>query len=129
MIKGLSSRADSNLIGFIRYSISSGAITIEEVHKWVYYMIKKHDQLPPYMYYLMEVSNMADFEKTVGFPSYADLTNDESKALNGLSYVRGISKEDGEFNISKKAALNALKRNPQVIERFKETFPFIDLPE
>lgn len=105
------------------------AVTIKEAQEWVYYMIKKHDNLPPYFYYLMEALDIRGFEEAIGFRPYYKLTNDEYKAIMGLSYVRGISTEDGRFNISKKAALNAFKRNPQVIERFKEVFPFIDLPE
>lgn len=128
MIKGISSINDSALIGFVLNCLGS-AITIEEAHEWVYYMIKKHDNLPPYFYYLMETPDVRRFEEAIGFPAYPKLTSDEYSALMGLSYVRGISREDGEFNISKKAALNALKRNPQVIERFKEIFPLIDLPQ
>lgn len=128
MIKGISSVNDSALIGFVLNCLGS-AITIEEAHEWVYYMIKKYDNLPPYFYYLMEASDVRRFREAIGFPAYPKLTSDEHNALLGLSYVRGIAKEDGKFNISKKEALNALKRNPQVIERFKETFPFIDLPQ
>ncbi|HBN22459.1 MAG TPA: hypothetical protein DD412_04405 [Holosporales bacterium] len=128
MIKGTKNINGPFQLGFVVICIGS-IITIEEAHEWVYYMIKKHDDLPPYFYYLMEASDVRRFREAIGFRPYYELKDDEHNALLGLSYIRGISKEDGEFNISKKAALNALKRNPQVIERFKEVFPFIDLPE
>jgi len=128
MINGISNTNDSFLIGYVETCIGS-AITIEEAHNWVYHMIEKYDDLPPYMYYLMEAEDRVEFSESIGFPSYPSLENDEYKALIGLSYVRKLTAEDGVFNISKKAAINALKRNPQVVERFKETFPFIELPD
>ncbi len=124
MIKGISGREDSFLIGFILECL--GTITIKEAHQWIYNLIKDHDDLPPYMYCLLDAENERDFKETIGFDAYADTTEKEMDALIGISYKRGLSTQDGDFNISKKKALKALADSPQLEKRFRETFPFIE---
>ncbi len=45
-------------------------------------------------------------------------------AIAGISYIRGLPRDfDG---VSRKTALAALQRHPEVAERFREVFPFIE---
>lgn len=54
MIKGISGREDSFLIGFIVNSLALNAIKYTEAHLWIYSLIKDHDNLPPYIYCLLD---------------------------------------------------------------------------
>lgn len=126
MIKGISGREDSFLIGFVSKSQALCAITMDEAHQWIYSLIKDHDDLPPYMYCLLDAKDTIEFRGTIGFSVFADTTEKERNALIGISYKRGLSIEDGDWNISRKKALKALAESPQLEKRFRETFPFIE---
>ena len=126
MIKGISCREDSFLIGFVSYSQSLCAMTMEETHKWIYNLIKKYDDLPSYMYCLPDAQTNKEFDEIIGFSASPNVTEKEVNALIGISYKRGLSTEETEWNISKKSALKALEESPQLEKRFRETFPFIE---
>jgi len=127
MISGLI-QGDSHFIGFVDSCFSVGAITIQEMCDWVYYMIEQCDDLPPYMYYLMDAKCCSSLHEIIGFRTNSGLNSKEIHSLIALSYCR-FPEEEWDSNIPKGFAIGALKRNPQVVERFKETFPFIELPD
>lgn len=124
MIKGISGREDSFLIGFVKKSQALRAITMEEAYQWVYSLIKDHDDLPPYMYCLLDAKTNKEFDDIIGFSASAKTTKKEFDALRGISFLRG-NRVDEEV-ISKKKALKALADSPQLEKRFRETFPFIE---
>ncbi|MEN8237476.1 MAG: enterotoxin A family protein [Pseudomonadota bacterium] len=122
MVDGLE-RNDDYLIGFVSEALISGAINIREAHQWIYNLISKYDNLPTYIYDLPEANNWKEFDKIIGFHAY-NTSETEFDALSGIAFVRGnITDEEA---ISKKKALKALKGNPQLEKRFRETFPFIE---
>jgi hypothetical protein len=124
-------REDSKKIAFVSASLLEQAINIQEAHKWVYCMIEKYDELPTYMYFLMEADNWASFRKIIDFNiSLKSKNTDEIyKSLAAIGYNRGLALDEEDKIISKRAAFNALKRNPEIIQYFQEVFPFIELPE
>lgn len=124
MIKGISNREDSFLIGFVSYAQGLHAITMEEAHQWVYSLMKNHDDLPPYMYCLLDAETNKEFDEVIGFEASPNITEKEFDALRGISFLRNIRLD--EEAISRKKALKALEESPQLVERFRETFPFID---
>lgn len=123
MIKGISGREDSFLIGFVSYAQGLGAITMEEAYQWIYSLIKDHDDLPPYMYCLLDAKDNKEFDEIIGFSAFSDTTEKEFDALRGISFLRG-NRVDEEA-ISRRKALKALAESPQLEKRFRETFPFI----
>lgn len=127
MIKGISNREDSFLIGFVVSSLGLGAITLDEAYQWIYSLMKDHDDLPPYMYCLLDAKNDSDFRSIINFPISPQTTEKEFMALIGISYYRGFISESDGLNITKKKALKALEESPQLLQRFRETFPFIDI--
>jgi len=124
MTKGISGREDSFLIGFVRYATCSGAITLDEMKKWVYNLLKENDDLPTYFFDLLEIEHSSDFYKVIDFPIDTGMTEKEGDALRGISFLRGNRKN--EEAISRKKALKALAESPQLERRFRETFPFIE---
>ena len=126
MIRGISGRDDSFLIGFVRYATCSHAITLDEMKTWIYTLLKQHDDLPTYFFDILEIEHSSDFYKIIEFPVDTGMTEKEGDALFGIAWKRGNLAPDADLNISRKKALKALAESPQLEKRFRETFPFIE---
>lgn len=110
-----------------------GAITNEEFKEWIYLVIEHVDEMPGYLFDILDCKETDGFKlsvyKMIGFtPSY-ELTDDESTSLTGIAVKRGLTDlkwEDDPIN-SLEEAKRVMSDNPHVEKRFRETFPFIDL--
>ena len=126
-MKGLS-REDSSLIGFAVDCRGASAISFEEFIEWCFYMINQYDNLPTYMYYLVDCKNLSEVRETIGFNVSPKMSEKESEAIWGIAAKRGVDIEDiYEGIITKKKALKRLEQYPHIEKRFRETFPFIKL--
>lgn len=126
-MKGLS-RENPSLIGFVVDCRASSAITFEEFIEWCFYMIKQYDDLPTYMYYLVDCKNLSEVREVIGFNVFPDINEKESEAVWGIAAKRGVDIEERyERMITRKKALKRLEQYPHIEKRFRETFPFIDL--
>ncbi len=119
-------------LAFVRVARYSGAVLYHEVIEWGYAQIKKYDNLPTFIFELVECDENQDmFSQISVFHSKhlrANLTNREHRALYGIAYKRGFySKENPCELCTEKTALKNLENNPHILERFKEIFPFIKL--
>jgi hypothetical protein len=88
--------------------------------------------LPTFFYDLLDTKQLSDFEaivdKRIPEELKATFTNSEWRALVGIAYKRGLYSKDNPCDIcTEKTALNNLEENPHILERFKQTFPFINL--
>lgn len=123
-------KEDSYDLGFADACQLSAAISPEEFVKWVYWVIENSDQdLPSYFFDLDSLSNSAGaLYDAIGFVPSPELSDSEEKAIDGIAYKRGAYDPlpDYDVHISKEDALNALADNPQIEERFRNTFPFIE---
>lgn len=120
---------DSEDLAFSLNCLFSQAININEFKLWLDIVLREVniEHLPDYFF------NLVDFDKplfhivnTIGFVPHGKLSEKEENALIGIAYLRDIDVYDSP--VSKEYALEALKKNPQVLEEFKRFFPFIDLP-
>lgn len=111
-----------------------GAVSRDELVDWVYLVIEQTDpaELPGHMFDLLDA--LADTRPDRAFqtaamlpfnPSDPSLRDKALDALTGIAHVRGEGPTD---TISRAGALAALKAQPWVMRRFREQFPFIDLP-
>lgn len=125
MLDGLT-KEDHDVIGFIIDALFSNAINKEELREWAMGIIRDNDvtDIPDYIF------DLADFDeagfhiyKVIGFVCDWKCTKSQSQALYGIALKRG--KDLGE-ECTPKAALKALEKHPEVEQRFRETFPFID---
>lgn len=111
-----------------------GAVSRDELVDWVYRVIELTDpaDLPSHMFDLLDAladtrpDRIYQTPKMLPFnPSDPDLRAKALDALAGIAHVRGEGPTD---TISRAGALAALKAQTWVMRRFREQFPFIDLP-
>ena len=69
---------------------------------------------------------IANIDNIVGFVSSYSLSKSKKDALTGIAFLRGIDVYDPP--ISKEKALKALKKHPEIYQRFQHFFPFVELP-
>ncbi|OOF47807.1 hypothetical protein BKK56_11660 [Rodentibacter genomosp. 2] len=115
-------------LGFVKTSLFANAITKSEFNEWILFIIKNNsvDEIPMYMYDLIDFDDyLYKLPALIGFSPYSGLNNKEEDAIYGIAIKRFGSFFD--MPISKNKALKALNENIQVLERFKNTFPFIKL--
>jgi len=119
-------------LSFARSCKYSSAITNLELQNWIYYLIETYDNLPTFIFDLIEVNlNENIFLKIPLLHAkfiIDSLNNSEHRALYGIAYKRGFYSKDNPCELcTEKTALKNLENNPHILERFKQTFPFIKL--
>lgn len=123
------SSENSETIGFVFSCVFTSAIDISELRDWCVYVINQNDveSIPPYIFDLMDFDQpLAHLYKVIGFAPVWKHTDDEADALYGIAIQRG--RELFNPPVSKPSALELLRKNPSIAERFRRTFPFIALP-
>ncbi len=120
-------KQDSDDIGFVYSCLVSGAISFEEFKSWLYLVIEQEDEVPSYVWDAIDLNQKFDFVplKVMGFTPGWKRSDDENDAINGISYRR--RKDYTSDAVASDDALKKLRENPHIEDRFKKTFPFIDL--
>ncbi|OOF53212.1 hypothetical protein BKK56_11680 [Rodentibacter genomosp. 2] len=127
-MKGFERKNDSSILGFVVLCNSMKAINFEEFKEFLYLLIKNTvEELPAFIWDLIDLEerNLSDIYQVIGFVPSSNLNDSERSAIYGITIKRFGSFFD--MPISKNKALKALNENIQVLERFKNTFPFIKL--
>lgn len=119
---------DSEDIGFATDCLLMGVISLNEFKEWVYKIVKQYnvEDLPIYIYDLTDYNEeVAGVYNIIGFSPNSNLKRIDEYALYGIA----VKRFGGVFDmpISSNKALIALGDNPQILERFKREFPFINL--
>ncbi|OOF44182.1 hypothetical protein BKK51_09860 [Rodentibacter trehalosifermentans] len=122
-------RENSSILGFITLCKAMKSITDDEFKQFFYSLINDSDleELPYFIWDSVDLrdSDMSDIYNMVGFVPSSNLNDDEINAIYGITVKRFGSIFD--MLISNEEALDALERNPHILERFKREFPFIKL--
>lgn len=128
VISGLSSE-NSETIGFVLSCVFASAIDVSELRAWCVYVIDQNDveSIPPYVFDLMDFDQpLVHLYKVIGFAPVWKHSDDEAGALYGIAAQRGKVIYDAVVN--SEAALELLKSNPLIADKFRQTFPFLNLP-
>ena len=116
-------------IGFAKACLYSGIITFDEFLQWIYHIIATSDEqkIPVYIWKILEVKTRYDFKplQIMGFTPSWKKNEDEDKALAGIAYKRWENFRS-DF-VPRDSALQKLKENQHIEERFQYTFPFIEI--
>ncbi|AIK95502.1 hypothetical protein [Candidatus Odyssella acanthamoebae] len=118
---------------FVMSAKYAGAITFEDLKEWIYFKLKINDyELPTFMFEILEAEKFYDIPteltRLILNHCQGEFTQTEHRALYGIAYKRGFySKENPCELCTEKTALKNLEKNPHILERFKQTFPFIKL--
>jgi len=120
-------KGDSSDLGFATTCLVGGVITFSEFKDWLYYVIANSDDLPNYIFEIIELEGKFAYtlnaRKIVGFDPAWDARGEELLALDGIGYTRFEKFKTDASN--REQAINSLSENKHVEALFKEVFPFI----
>ena len=119
-------KENSDAIGFVLSCLYAEALTIDEMNQWADSILLATDDYPEYILELCVYKGLLkDLYNIIGFSPPSGLSEGETDALCAIADRRGF--ERYELKPSKENAASALKANPQVLERFKEQFSFVQI--
>ena len=118
-------RDDFEDIGFVKTCFIADIINICELKDWIYLVIEKQDEVPFYLFKMLELKSKRDFKPLdiIGYVPFWMHTDAEYDALLGVGYLRS-----GDFwsdKVSRHKALERLNNNMHIRARFYEMFPFL----
>lgn len=120
-------------LGFAISCLFSGAISREEFNQWVYWVIETSEaELPGFFFELDEFGPyLKDIYAAVGFVPSSTLTTGQTTALEAIGYRRGtLPLDEGRVQIGERSspekAAGSLNAHPEIDERFRVAFPFLN---
>ena len=120
-------KENSEDLGFALMCLSYQSITIEELKKWldIVLMDTPTEELPNYFFDLID-GDVFDIFKNMSYVPHSSLSRYEKYALEGIAYLRKV-RSLTDMLVKEETALKALQNNPQILERFKKFFPFVEI--
>ena len=120
-------KENSEDLGFALACLDYQAITIEELKKWldIVLMDTPTEELPNYFFNLVD-ADQDHIANDIGYTPCFNLSRYEKYALEGIAYIRKV-RSLSDMVVKEETALKALKNNPQILERFKKFFPFVEI--
>ena len=120
-------KENSEDLGFALMCLAYQAITIEELKKWldIVLMDTPTEELPNYFFDLID-GDVFDIFKNMSYVPHSSLSRYEKYALEEIAYIRKV-RSLTDMLAKEETALKALQNNPQILERFKKFFPFVEI--
>ena len=120
-------KENSEDLGFALACLDYQAITIEELKKWldIVLMDTPTEELPNYFFDLID-GDVFDIFKNMSYVPHSSLSRYEKYALEGIAYIRKV-RSLTDMLAKEETALKALQNDPQILERFKKFFPFVEI--
>lgn len=122
-------RDNNETIGFVIACLFASAISISELKKWCADIVIQNNsvnEIPDYIFDLIEFNqSLMHIFNTIGFVPSWTRTDDEDDALIGIAAHRNRLASD--VPLSAIQAKQKLNEQPQILDKFKATFPFINL--
>ncbi len=117
---------DGHTIGFVLDCYFTEAIDLAELRKWCEHVIITNEMqdIPQYMFDLVSVPSAGEIFSIIEF-SVGGVSQQEEKALYGIAFGRGRDLFDPP--IGPEQAKRALQNRPDVLQRFRDVFPFVEL--
>ncbi|MGI3295308.1 hypothetical protein ACRPFF_04385 [Neisseria sp. SLRRB23] len=122
-------KEDSDDLGFAIKCLFSQSIDLNEFKLWIEQVIRDMpiEDIPFYIFDLADLDEEIDnIYNIIGFVSSYSLSKLRRNALTGIAFLRGIDVYDPP--VSKEKALKALKKHPEIYQKFQHFFPFVELP-
>lgn len=122
-------KEDSDDLGFAIKCLFSQSIDLNEFKLWIEQVIRDMpiEDIPFYIFDLADLDEEIDnIYNIIGFVSSYSLSKLRRNALTGIAFLRGIDVYDPP--VSKEKALKALEKHPEIYQKFKRFFPFVELP-
>ncbi len=119
-------------LGFVLSALALGMITMEEFHQWIHHVIDQtpNGDVPPHLVALLAVKNRSNvFRPNQSvmrrIPHDPFITDDRFDAMLGLQFFLRRDKPQAN-DITQAEAEEALRRTPEVADRFFALFPFLE---
>ena len=121
-------KEESSTLGFVVSCLFAQAVSIEELQTWAGNVLLAVDPCPACIVELCTFEGpLFKIFDVIGFVTSGDLSHEEKTALVGIAHLRGVTPYEPEP--SRAQALAALAAHPRIMADFRETFPFIELPQ
>lgn len=118
-------------LGFVLSCLALGMITMDELHMWIHHVIAQtpNGDVPPHLVALLALQKPASvFRPNEAvmrrIPHDPFITDDRFDAMLGLQFFLRRDKTQA-VDITQSEAEDALRRNPEVADRFFALFPFL----
>ena len=118
-------------LGFVLSCLALGMISMEELHQWVHHVIDHTPagDVPPHLVALLSLKRptsvlMPNENVMPRVPHDPFITDDRFDAMLGLQFFLRKDKTQA-VDITQAEAEAALRRNPEVADRFFDLFPFL----
>lgn len=118
-------------LGFVLSCLALGMITMDEFHQWIHHVIDQTPggDVPPHLVALLAVKNRTNvFRPNQAvmrrIPHDPFITDDRFDAMLGLQFFLRVDRTQAN-DITQAEAEAALRRNPEVADRFFALFPFL----
>ncbi len=118
-------------LGFVLSCLALGMITMDEFHQWIHHVIDQTPggDVPPHLVALLAVKNRTNvFRPNQAvmrrIPHDPFITDDRFDAMLGLQFFLRVDRTQAN-DITQAEAEDALRRNPEVADRFFVLFPFL----
>ena len=120
-------KENSEDLGFAISCFFKRAITSDEFKKWldIVLMDTPTEELPNYFFNLVD-ADQDHFANDIGYTPGSNLSRYEKYALEGIAYIRKV-RPLIDMVVKEETALKSLQNNPQILERFKKFFPFVEI--
>jgi hypothetical protein len=124
-MKGLD-RESSSVIGFVVACLFSEAINLNELRGWADHVMMTMDDHPSYVVDLSQFDGfLKDIYALIGFCPSRGLSDEQDAAISGIAYARGI--EPFQCKWSREEALESLRKHPEILDEYRQTFPYLDV--
>lgn len=118
-------------LGFVLSCLALGMISMEEFHQWIHHVIDRTPaaDVPPHLIAMLALRKPASVFKPNEavmrrIPHDPFITDDRFDAMLGLQFFLRRDKTQA-VDITQAQAEAALRRNPEVADRFFALFPFL----
>ncbi|MFQ1050086.1 hypothetical protein ACIRXL_08460 [Avibacterium paragallinarum] len=122
-------KKDFSTLDFVISCLFMQAITFDEFKEFFYLVIKKNEveKIPIFIWDILDLKkeDISTIYNIIGFVPHSDMSASDRNAIYSIAAKRFGYLFDK--NISEENIINFLKDNPDILIRFKETFPFIKL--
>ncbi len=120
-------KENSEDLGFAISCFFNRAITSDEFKRWLDIVLidTPTEELPNYFFDLVD-GDVFDIFKNMSYVPHDNLSRYEEYAVEGIAYIRKI-RSLTDMSVKEETALKALQNNPQILERFKKFFPFVQI--
>ncbi|HEY9925001.1 TPA: hypothetical protein ACQ65G_000432 [Neisseria meningitidis] len=119
-------------LGFAILCYECNAVNKDEFLDWLYGIVKTVpvESFPKYLIDLIDYLESEDSSlyiyNIIGFVPTTGMTKKEKDAVYGITYIR--NQEFYDIPITREKALKALKKHPEIYQKFRHFFPFVELP-